>query len=86
MANPIEAIACRDAVAIVPSDTTIYGPGNGGPLSAIYVGVTGNVAVHTAGGSTITFVGAPAGLIIPVRCDQVMATNTTATSIVGLRF
>lgn len=86
MPNPIEAVACRDAVAITPSDTTVYNHANGGHLSALYIGGAGNVAVHTAGASTVTFVGAVAGSIIPVKCDQVMNTNTTATSIVGLRF
>lgn len=59
----------------------------------IYVGVTGNVAVmpkaqedKTAQGGTptaVTFVGVPAGAIIPLNIVRVMSTNTTASDIVG---
>lgn len=66
------------AAAVTPSDTTeIF-------AVALYVGTTGNLAVVTEGGDTVTFVGCPAGLIIPVRVKQVKSTNTTATDIVRL--
>ena len=83
MAQEIFAVGARDAIAITKSDATSYGLDY---LDALYIGGAGNVAVVTAGGTTLTFVGAVAGSIIPVQCQKVMATNTTATSIVGLRF
>lgn len=52
---------------------------------AIYVGGAGNVSVIAADDSTaVTFVGVPAGAILPVRAKIVRATSTTATSIVAM--
>lgn len=52
---------------------------------ALYVGGAGNVCVTLVGsGSSIVFVGVPAGTILPIRCKLVKSTNTTATSIVNL--
>ncbi len=86
MANPVEAIGARDAIAITKSDSTLYNAtNNGGFLDALYVGGAGDVTVRTVGGTTVAFVGVPAGTILPIRCDQVRAA-TTATSVVGLRF
>lgn len=69
------------AFAITPSDTT--------PINcrAIYVGGAGNVAVKSAGGTAVTFTAPPVGTIIPIGLDggQVMATNTTATLLIGLQ-
>ncbi len=69
-----------DAVAVVKSDATFYDP----PLAALWVGGAGNVAVRTRKGSTVTFVGVPAGTMLPQQVDKVLAA-TTATDIVGLR-
>jgi hypothetical protein len=53
--------------------------------AVIYVGGAGNVAVIPEGtGTAVTFVGLSAGDILPVSVIQVMATNTTATSLVAL--
>lgn len=86
MASHVEPKTPRSAVAITPSDTTTFDGGNGGKLHALYIGVAGNVAVLTVFGETTTFVGAVAGSTIPIECTKVMSTNTTATSIVGLRY
>lgn len=51
---------------------------------ALYVGGAGNVEVITMAGETVVFVGVPAGTILPIRVSRVKATNTTATSILGL--
>ena len=51
---------------------------------AIYVGGAGNVKVITLGGDTVTFSGALAGTIIPVRVTRVFSTGTTATNLLGL--
>ena len=80
MANPIEALAAGDAAAVTVSDSTVVA------FDAVYVGGIGNVALRTVRGSTVTFVGVPAGTILPVRCDRVMSTNTTATSLLGLQY
>jgi len=69
-----------DAVAITKSDSTAL------DIVALYVGTAGDVAVRTWRGSTITFTSVPAGSILPVRCDRVMSTNTTASGFVGLKF
>lgn len=86
MAAPVQPITPSDAVALTKSDTTTYGPANGGVFDAIYVGGAGDVAVRTANGTTLTFSGALAGTTIPIRFDRLMSTNTTATLILGLRY
>ena len=68
-------------VAITPSDTT--------PVTcrAIYVGGAGNVAIKTTASATaVTLTAVPVGSILPINIDggYIMATNTTATLLVGL--
>ena len=70
----------RDCFAITPNDSTDFTH----TARAVYVGVAGDVAVETVEGSTVTFVGAAAGSILPVRCKKVLSTGTTATSLVGM--
>ena len=69
------------AVAVVTSDTaplTI-------PARALYVGGAGNVAIVPIGQTTpVTFPGVQAGTILPIAARLVMATGTTATSIVAM--
>jgi hypothetical protein len=67
-------------IAITASDSTVLSP----VLRALYVGGAGNVAVRMLDGSTQTFVGVAAGTVLPIQIDKVMATNTTASSMVGL--
>lgn len=67
-----------DAFAVTPSDTTQL------KANALYVGGAGNVAVVTEAGSTVTFTGVPAGTVLPIRVRQVLSSNTTATTILGL--
>jgi len=51
----------------------------------LYVGVAGNVSVVLPNSSTVvTFVGVPAGQILPIQTTRVNAALTTATSIVAL--
>jgi hypothetical protein len=71
-----------DGVAITPSDTVDI---PNGPIRSIWVGGAGNVALITLAGTTVTFAGCPAGSLLPVMASRVMATNTTATLLVGLR-
>jgi hypothetical protein len=51
---------------------------------ALYVGSGGAVALRLLSGQSVTFAGVAAGSILPVRADRVLATGTTAGSIVGL--
>jgi len=67
-----------DAEAITKSDTA------DNTYSGIYVGGTGAVAVVTEAGTTVTFSGVPAGVILPIRVTKVLAA-TTATLLVGFK-
>ena len=51
---------------------------------SLYIGGEGNVRVITRNGNDLTFVGLPAGSILPVYVVRVYATDTTATNIIGL--
>lgn len=79
MVHRIQSAAATDAFTITPSDVTVIA------AEVLYIGTTGNVAVVTVGGTTITFSNVPVG-ILPIRCTKVMSTNTTASNIIGMRF
>ncbi len=66
------------AAAVTPNDSTEF------QCNAFYVGGTGNVAVVTIDGDSVTFNSVPAGAVIPVQCKKIMSTGTTATNIVRL--
>ena len=67
------------AFSITPSNTTrLFATG-------LYVGVGGDVAVEGEDTDTVTFVGVPAGAVLPIRVNRVLSTGTTATDIVGFR-
>jgi len=71
--------------AITPSDSTDF---TGNPYRALYIGEAGDVAVvaiEDASNEPQTFVAVPAGQILPICVKRVMATNTTAGSILGIR-
>jgi hypothetical protein len=69
------------SLTITKSDATILAR----PTRAIYVGVSGDVAVRMAGDQTTPiFVGVPAGALLPITVDKVLSTGTTASSIVGI--
>lgn len=53
-------------------------------VRGIYVGGAGDVVVVTPFSSAVTFVGVPAGSVLPVRAIRVNSTNTTATNMVGM--
>lgn len=69
-----------DAAAVTPNDSTELT----NTARALYIGGAGDVSVITLGGTTLTFAGATAGSIIPVRVTHVRSTDTTATNIVAL--
>ena len=72
-------VSAHGAVAVTKSDSTVL------PTTrALYIGVTGNVAVTMADdGTVVTFVAVPVG-ILPVQVTKVMSTNTTASSMIAL--
>jgi hypothetical protein len=70
----------KNAFAVTPHDTNALTSDTRG----IYIGGAGDMVLITSGGETVTFVGLPAGFILPVRANVIKATGTTATSIVGL--
>lgn len=70
----------RSAVAITPSDVTDLTD----VCRGVYVGGPGNIAAVMLTGEVVTFVGAVAGSVIPVRVKRVNSTNTTATNLVAL--
>ena len=79
MANIMATDPGYSAAEVTPSDT-----GNLGNVRALYVGGAGDVKIDAEGGGTVTFVGAQAGSIIPVRAARVYSTDTTATDIVAI--
>lgn len=78
--NANDVFSARGAAAITKHDST-----NFSPCRAIYVGGAGDVVVVFAeNGEAVTFVGVPAGTVLPVAAKRVNSTNTTATSMVAL--
>jgi len=73
-------------IAITKSDTTVCDNSNMGPLSGLYVGGLGNVAVTTANGEVVSSQPFRSEPFLPITCSKVMSTNTTATLILGLRY
>lgn len=71
----------RRAIAITPSDSVDIADGQ--LTRGIYVGVSGNI-VAVVGDNAITFKGAVAGSVLPIRCSRINSTNTTATDLVAL--
>ena len=69
-----------DAASVTPNDGADLATAS----RALYIGGTGNVAVVTVGGDTVTFANVPSAAILPVRVARVLATGTTATNIVAL--
>jgi hypothetical protein len=70
----------KSARSVTPHDTNVL---TGGVCRSLYVGGTGNIAVRMADGGSATFASVPVG-ILPIQCDIVLSTGTTATSIIAL--
>lgn len=70
-------------VALTKSDSTDITINGKAPRS-LYVGGAGDVAVERGDGVAVTFVGAAAGSVLPIRPVKLMSTNTTATDVVAL--
>jgi len=72
--------------SITPNDSTFLTKDatarTGNLYRALFVGGAGNIALEDRNGVVVTYA-VPAGQIIPFSPRKVMATNTTATLIVG---
>lgn len=68
------------AFAVTPNDSTDLSE----TTRALYVGTSGSVAAVMASGTTVTFASVQSGTTLPVRVTRVLATGTTASTIVGL--
>ena len=79
MSNILPTAPAYDADAVTPSDT-----GTTGNARGLYIGGAGDVKIDTAAGTTVTFVGALAGTVLPVQVARVYSTDTTATNIIAL--
>lgn len=68
--------------AVTPGDTA------GANLSelprGLYIGSAGDVVIVTDDDTAVTYVGVPAGTILPIAAKRVNSTNTTADDIVAL--
>lgn len=67
-------------VAVTKSDTVNL---TRGPCRALYIGVSGDVAVLAPDGTTATFLSVPIG-VLPVKALRVNSTGTTATNVIAL--
>lgn len=80
MIGPVAPTVVTHAVAVTPSDSTVFTS----PFTTLYVGGAGAVAVLMANDTVpVTLPAVPVGFIYNLNVVQVMATNTTATNIVG---
>ena len=72
-------------VAITTSDTANFRSSETTYLTkAIYVGGAGNFVAIRDDDTTVTFVGAVAGSVIPISCKRINSTSTTATNLVAM--
>ena len=83
------------ATIVTPSNTITFAENI--QSACLYVGVGGNVSVILSGvtnaagdgpplaAQAIVFKGVPAGSILPVIVDYVLATGTTATDMIALK-
>ena len=70
----------REAVSVTPNDSSDLG----NTTRSIYIGTSGDIAVHMVGESTaVIFKAVPVG-VLPIRADRVLATGTTAADLVAL--
>lgn len=71
----------RAAFAITPADGVSFAA----PARGLYVGTGGSIRVRMVSGDVVDFANAQGGMVYPLRVDQVMASGTSATGIIGLR-
>ena len=77
----IEPAPAVHAFAVTPSDSVTFPTAT----RALWIGGAGNVAVLALADSVaVTFAAVPAGTLLPIVAQQVLATGTSATNIVGM--
>ena len=84
VSNTVLKLTDGNGVAVpIPNATaySIYKNSNNGCV--LYIGVSGNLEVETAGGSVVTFSNMPIGFV-PVQVMKVLSSGTTATGIIAL--
>lgn len=74
-------LTAQKAVAVTPSDSVDLAAG---PTKGLYVGGAGNVAVQMQDGSSVTFTALAVGVFHNISVKRVLATGTTAASIIAL--
>ena len=66
--------------AVTKSNVTVFGA-----PQAIYVGTGGDIALRLIGDyKVVVYKNVPSGSWLPVLCDKVMSTDTTASDIVRM--
>ena len=68
-----------DGAAVTPNDNTDLTTA----AKRLWVGGAGNVALTTIRGTSLSYLGVPAGTYLFVRTARVLATGTTATNILA---
>lgn len=77
--NPISSEPAYDLVSITPGASALAKP-----IRGFHVGVAGDVQITTINGTTVIVVGCLGGVYYPYPATHVLATSTTATSILGI--
>ena len=67
------------AFDITPADSDLTQPAR-----CVYIGTGGSVKVTTTQGNVVTFTNVQDGSVLPVSVSRVWATDTTATSVIGM--
>lgn len=84
MAQIVEASGTR-AVSITPSDSADLTMTSGvNKTKGVYVGLTGDLKVTMADGSTVTFSSLSGGIVHPLSVKRIWSTGTTATGIIAV--
>lgn len=78
MSRSIDFQNITRAKNVTPSDSTMLPA-----TKAIYVSVSGDLAVEMLDGTAVTFTGIAASVFHPIGVRKVLATGTTATGIIA---
>lgn len=76
-ANPGSA---RGHEAVTPSDTVGFSLGN---ARGLYIGTGGTAVIVDVAGVAVTYKNLPGGTYLPIQCQRVNATGTTAADLVA---
>jgi hypothetical protein len=84
-----ETLQGRNAVIVIPSDTSDIDFGGLIPTSLVtggvlYIGTGGDLKVTMLGGQTVTFTNVPNGAFMPIQVTKVWDTGTNADNIIAL--